>query len=244
MMKKVLSDIWASVRELARRWPMTASFLGLYTLLVASVYAFAAVGQARLWQVLLTLLLFLAAPVLFFVLHRMVLSFSDTEEAPHNLLLSSLKDFWRLAVVTVPPVLAALLINYLLGKLQAHLPSPLYWSRWTPVVFSALRLLLFGLALPLALVGLWLASLKNGFKEIFGRSRQIFSRAFEPQSVMIYLLGTPFFVLIPYFLLITKTPAQKASTEIGLFVGRIALALIFMLFGWLVTVGALKRSSL
>src|SRR5205085_7905129 len=103
------------------------------------------------------------------------------------------------------------------------------------------RLLLFGLALPLALVHLWLVSLSDGFVETFKRSQQIFRQAFAPQSLMIYLLGTPLFILIPYLLLIAKTPAQKASTEIAFFVARIVLALIFVLIGWLVTVGALKR---
>src|SRR5205085_12300341 len=116
MVKKVFSDIVASARELWRRWPMTASFVGLYALMLASIYFFAAMGQASLWQVLLTLLLFLAAPVLFFVLHRMVLSFNRSEAAAHNLLLESLKDFWRLMVVSIPPVIAALVINYLLTK--------------------------------------------------------------------------------------------------------------------------------
>src|SRR5205085_8567052 len=179
-----------------------------------SIYFFAAMGQASLWQVLLTLLLFLAAPVLFFVLHRMILSFNRSEAAAHNLLLESLKDFWRLMVVSIPPVIAALLINYLLTKLEEHLPHSLQ-SRWTPITFSTLRLLLFGLALPLALVHLWLVSLSGGFVETFKRSQQILKQAFAPQSLMIYLLGTPIFILAPSLLLITKTPAQKTSTDIA-----------------------------
>src|SRR5207237_10763253 len=98
MVKKVFSDIAASARELWRRWPMTASFVGLYALMLASIYFFAAMGQASLWQVLLTLLLFLAAPVLFFVLHRMILSFNRSEAAAHNLLLVFFEGFWLFIV--------------------------------------------------------------------------------------------------------------------------------------------------
>lgn len=243
MVKKVFSDIGVSARELWRRWAMTASFVGLYALLVASIYFFAALGQASVWQVLLTLLLFLAAPVLFFVLHRMVLSFDRSEASPHELLRHSLKDFWRLVVVTAPPVIAALLIGYLLSKLQTHLPYSWQLLQRTSMIFSTLRLLLFGLALPLALVHLWLVSLSGGFIDTFKGTKKILAQAFAPQSVMIYLLGTPIFALVPYILIITKTPAQKASTEIALFAGRIVLALLFVLLGWLVTVGALKRSA-
>src|SRR5438067_13880373 len=99
-------------------------------------------------------------------------------------------------------------------------------SRWTPITFSTLRLLLFGLAVPLALVHLWLVTLSGGFLETFKRSQQILKQAFAPQSLMIYLLGTRVFVLVPYLLLIMKTPAQKASTEIACFVARIVLALV------------------
>ena len=110
MVKKVFSDIAASARELWRRWPVTASFVGLYALMLASIYFFAAMGQASLWQVLLTLLLFLAAPVLFFVLQAMGVNYTQDGTGIGVLLRRSLRECWKLILISIPVFLLAWLI--------------------------------------------------------------------------------------------------------------------------------------
>jgi hypothetical protein len=114
---------------------------------------------------------------------------------------------------------------------------------WRVAIFSSLRYLSFGLLLPLATIHLWLATVRNGLWPAIRRIGTHLSRAFAPQSVLIYILGFLVFGLLPYFLLFKTTPTSKAWLEISLLVVRLAVVFALTLFGWVITVWALSLSS-
>ena len=57
------------------------------------------------------------------------------------------------------------------------------------------------------------------------------------------LIGFVFFAVLPYFLLFSKTQASSTWLDIGLLSGRLLLAVLLSLVGWVVTVGALTQLS-
>jgi hypothetical protein len=109
------------------------------------------------------------------------------------------------------------------------------------VAISTVQYLLFCLILPLAAIHLWIAAARDGLVQSFKRSPRILARAFAPRSVVIYVIGFIFFAVLPYFLVVTRTPVTNAWLDAGLLVGRLALAALFSLTGWVVTVGALAQ---
>src|ERR1041384_1782222 len=119
-------------------------------------------------------------------------------------------------------------------------PQPISWQA---VAITTLRYLIFFLILPLAAIHLWIATARDGLKQSLGRSAKILGRSFAPKAVVTYLIGFIFFAVVPYFLVVTKTPAGSAWLDAGLLVVRLLLAMAFSLAGWVVTVGALGELS-
>jgi len=69
------------------------------------------------------------------------------------------------------------------------------------------------------------------------------SRAFAPQSVLIYIVGFLLFALLPYLLLFKTTPSSKPWLEITFLVARLAAVFALTVFGWVITVWALSLSA-
>ena len=111
------------------------------------------------------------------------------------------------------------------------------------VTLTTLRYLVIGLLAPIALIHLWIATVREGLLSTIKGIRSLFSRAFAPQSVLIYIAGFLVFGVIPYLLVFKATPASKAWLELTLFVGRLCAVFAFTLFGWAITMSALALSS-
>jgi cytochrome bd-type quinol oxidase subunit 1 len=91
---------------------------------------------------------------------------------------------------------------------------------------------------------LWIGAARDGLKQTIKRSPRILARAFAPQSVVIYAMGFVIFAVVPYFLIVPRTPVSSAWwLDAGLLVARLLLAVLFSLIGWVVTVGALGERS-
>jgi hypothetical protein len=116
-------------------------------------------------------------------------------------------------------------------------PQPVHWQS---VAITTIEYLLFCLVLPLAAIHLWIGAARDGLKQTIKRSPRILARAFAPQSVVIYAMGFVIFAVVPYFLIVPRTPVSRAWwLDAGLLVARLLLAVLFSLIGWVVTVGAL-----
>ncbi len=259
MMKNAFVAVGTAARDLVRNRGALAVFNVLYAALLAALYLFFSTKEASAGQLFLTALLAFAAPVLFFVLQAAGANYAQAVTGPKLLMRRSLRDFWKLALISLPLVALAVLVIYLLGKLQAQFPAAVAEAprvrptpypqvaaplplRWQDVLLTTLRLLLLAVALPLMAIHLWLAVARDGLKAALKRSPRVIARAFAPTSVLIYATGLFLFGLMPYFLIFTRTPVKNAWGELFIFGLRLALAFVFTLWGWMITLGALAKT--
>jgi hypothetical protein len=260
-----LKAMGRAARRLFGNWRALFVLLILYAAFVASVYFFIAVREASIWQVLATFLLAALAPVLFFIIQAIGTRYVESGIKTKELLRWSVRSFWKLLVVTLPVLLLAWLIAYLFGKFQPDAAAAVISEAgragadaaarpaaargaaeafsWKEVIITTLRALILYLILPLAAIQLWIAASRRGLGDMFRNLKSVLARAVAPGSVLVYAIGLLFFGVIPYFLITTNFSRGGVWTEISLLVGRLALAALFMLFGWLVTLGALSIIS-
>ena len=258
MIKRILHAITSALRELFRRWGALLILIVLYLVMLGAIYQFFVTREATIGQLILSLLLALAAPVLFLIIQTMAARYNQGSPRPWPLLEGSLRDFWKPLVISLPLILVAVLAVYLFGKIEtpapaaavreavrgaAAVPRPVTPKpqpvHWQSVAITAIEYLLFCLVLPLAAIHLWIGTARDGLTQTFKRFPRILARAFGPQSVVIYAIGFVFFAVVPYFLIVTKTPVSSAWLDAGLLIARLLVAALFSIIGWVVTVGAL-----
>lgn len=261
----------SAARRLFGNWRAFLTLLLLYGALIASVYFFIAVREASVWQVLATFLLAAIAPVLFFIIQTIGVRYVEDDVRTRDvrtrdLLRWSVRDFWKLLVATVPVLLLAWLIAYLFSKFQLAAPAASAVAEagragagaaaarppartaaeafsWKEVILTTLRFLILGLVLPLFAIHLWIAAARRGLIGAFRSIKHVLAAALAPGAVLVYAIGLLLFGLIPYFLITTNYSRGGAWTEIGLLAGRLLVASLFMLCGWLITLGALSILS-
>jgi hypothetical protein len=235
-------------------------FIALYALLLVSFYFFISTREATVWQVLVTYALLLLLPAEFFVLQAAILEFARARKLAIEKVLG---DALKLAVVTIPVLIIGALLWWLMNKLQARFPAPpapLVFpptppkappTHWPTLLITTLRFVLFGVALPLATIHLWIeattrdarASLAGGAKAIFGRVGNALARAFSSESVFVYGLGLILFVLGPYLILLPRLTFTGTKTAFTLFVMQVIVAFFLALIGWVVTLVTLSKSA-
>ena len=235
-------------------------FVVLYALLLTTFYFFVSTREATVWQVLVTYLFLILLPAEFFVLQAVIIDYArDLSFDWKRILRHALKIF----VVTIPVLLIGwviwLLVNKLAGRWPAPLPPLIFDSKppkpqplhWPSLLFATLRFLLFGVALPLTAIHLWIeasacdirASFAGGAKVIFGRLGKALAGAFSSESVFTYGLGLIFFALIPYAILFVPFSVKGTKTDFTVFILRLLLVFIFTLVGWVATLATLVRSQ-
>jgi nitroreductase len=270
MTKQVLSALFSAARQILRDWRALAALAALYAALVAACWLFVTTREARVWQIALTALLAAAIPLLLFVLIAACGSYAVGESRAMGVVSRGLRGFWKVALVAVPFIALVVGTVYGMNKLEnrvKHDPQeeasvryaeaesgrdetdetadaavrPKPKVRWAYVAVSALRLLLLGFVLPLAAVHLWLAALGEGFGAMIRGLFRTLARAYSARSVFTYAVGMLVFALLPYFLIVKRTPASSGWLELTLFGLRVGLAFLLTLFGWLATTRALAR---
>lgn len=235
-----------------------AVFAALYALLLATLYWFIATREATVWQVIITLVGLVVIPAEFFILQAAILDQArDQRFRWRAILIDALKIF----VVTIPILIIAYVLWYLLNKWQLHYPAPKAAIvfppapprpqpvHWPTLLFATLRCLLFGIAFPLATIHKWIEVTRNDVTTLFaGGAKGILKRigrgcahAFSSNSVLTYVLGLVVFVLIPYALLFVPLTIKGNKTEFAFFVLRLVLVFALTLCGWVVTVSALAK---
>jgi hypothetical protein len=258
MLTETFRSMAVAARNVFSNWQSLLLIAAVYASLLAALYFFVAVREASLGQVVLTFVLAIAAPLLFFVLQAMIASEAE-QLTVGSLVKRALTSFWKLLLVSLPLIALAVLIAYLLGKAQAHFgatlhnpvtelarPRNLSGQRaakpidWKAALLSAIRYLAFGLALPLAAIHLWLATAREGLGMAIKKVGSHLARAFGPQSVLIYIAGFLVFGVAPYFLLFRNIPTKHAWLELFLLVARLAIIFALTLIGWMITVRALS----
>ena len=235
-----------------------AIFAGLYALLLGTLYWFIATREATVWQVIVTLVGLVVIPAEFFILQAAILDQArDSRFRWRAILIDALKIF----VVTIPVLIIAYVLWYLLNKWQLHYPAPKVAIvfppaqpkaqpvHWLTLLFATKRFLLFGIVFPLAMIHKWIEVTRNDLKTLFaGGAKGILKRigrgcahAFSSSSVLTYALGLIVFALIPYALLFVPLKITGNKTEFVVFILRLVLVFAFTLFGWIVTVSTLAK---
>jgi hypothetical protein len=264
MLTETFRAIATATRRVLNNWRSMLLLAVVYAFLLASLYFFLVVREASLLQVTLTFALAILAPLLFFLLQAMIVASIAGGEEPglSSLIKRSMTSFWKLILVTLPLIAVAVLVAYLLGKAQARLGASVpdvaadvprrmvEGAReaakpidWKVAMISTVRYLTFGLVLPLAAIHLWLATVQEGLGLAIKRAGALISRAFAPQSVLIYIAGFLVFGVIPYFMLLRSVPSKNAWLELFLLVARLTVVFGLTLFGWVITVKALANLS-
>ncbi|HLN99209.1 MAG TPA: hypothetical protein VK208_12165 [Pyrinomonadaceae bacterium] len=270
MLTETLHSLAAATRGVFKNWKSMLLIAAVYAVLLVVLYLFLAIKEATLAQVTLTFVFAVAVPLIFFVLQAMIASGSvpplanspETNQVTAGFVLRrSLTSFWKLILVSLPLIALAILIFYLLAKAQNHFgqspndialaPHPLAETanaqhraqplNWKAALFSTLRYLSLGLVLPLTAIHLWLATIHDGLGGALKRILTLLSRAFAPQSVLIYVAGFLIFAVVPYFLLLRTTQTKHAWLELFLLLARLAVVFALTLIGWMITVRALAQ---
>jgi hypothetical protein len=256
MIKESLNALGASTRDALRNWRGLLLLSALYLALLLSVYYFFSTGVANAWQLVVTAVTFVAAPLLFFALQAAAANFALPGAGFGTVARRTPRDFLKVLLLALPLIGLAVLFVYLLGKFEGWLPkieeaphgyvtatgdlkpAPLYWQS---ALVSALWMLLLGFLLPLAGAHLWLSAARTGLAATLKGIHRVLARAFAGQSVLIYAVGLFVFGVMPYFVLFTRTPVSNGWAELFLFGLRVVLAFVLTLWGWAITLGALAR---
>ena len=251
----VLKSWVESIRALLTNIGALAIFAALYALLLLTLYFYIATREATVWQVMITLAGLVVIPVEFFVLQAAIVNRTQHDALDWRCIL---RDALKFFVVTIPIFIVGLLLWRLLNKWQVHYPPPLPTMaqssankvrpvHWPSLWFATARCLLFGVALPLVTIQLWIECAGRDLKTLFAgflkRLGSVFARAFSSDSVLTYALGLVLFVAIPYALLFIPLTIKGNKTEFTFFIFRLVLVFGFTLVGWIVTVQALARNA-
>ena len=262
MFSTAAKAIFNATRGLFRNWPALALIAAVYAALLITIYFFVSTREATVAQLVITLLLAVAAPILFFMLQAVGASY--TVEAGTSFLLKSARSFWKLFIISLPVIALAILALYLLSKVQAHLaisstaaPSQLTSQtqvaspsiRWGLTALTAVRYLLLGVAVPLLLIQFWITVSNQGlgwlvtWRSLAARLREVAIKAFAPESFLIYAAGFLVFAVIPYVAIFKTIPSKLAWVEVTWLALRLLVSAAFVLLGWITTVGALSISA-
>lgn len=255
MLKNSLNSFLITFRELARQWQPLSIMTALYLLMLATLYGFIATREATTIQVLETLLFAAAAPFFFFLLQATIIA-----QARESRIFwyPTLRESCKLALAALPVIAAGFALLWLTNRWQLRLSGAYTTSqtslpngthKWTVVSFDTLRTILFAVVLPLITIHVWLeifdkdllSAIRGGTRNRLGEFRQILARAFAPESVLLYSMGLVLFVAVPYVLLFVHLPFQSQWGEIGIFAGRLGLAIVTSLLGWVATLSTFTR---
>lgn len=241
MYLKSASAVWSAVRMLFKSWTTLPLMLALYAALLVALYLFISTREATVPQLIMTFVLMVAAPLLFFLLQAASVNYA-TESS--GLLRKALRDCLKFIAASLPVIGLTLLAVYGVGKLQGRITvDPKTLQPSSPNVMTTLmvlRYLLIGVIAPLLTIQLWIATSTRGLREMLRSLRQTLASAFAPQAVLVFAFGFLIFAVVPYFLLAQTIPIQRTWLEVSLFTARVVVSALLILIGWVVTLGALS----
>lgn len=231
MLSQSTITIISAARLLFKRRRVLTLMLTIYAALLAALYLFVSTREATISQLILTMILVIVAPALFFLLQSFSVSYAN-DKTSHGVLRKLLSDCLKLIVVSLPVIALTLLALYGLNKLDNH-----------PTIATMLRYLLLGIVAPLLTIQLWVTTSSSGLRTLARNVRRVVTRTFAPQSVFVYACGFLVFAVAPYFLVVNRIPSERAWFEFSLLVLRLSISALLILLGWVMTVGAISILS-
>jgi hypothetical protein len=234
-------------------------FGAIYALLLVASYRFISLREATISQVILTYVLMIVIPVGFFILQAAIIDRVVLQKLRWRVILL---DALKFIAVSIPVLLVAWLVYYLLNKISVRYPAPPVVvvppmvqaaaptkppPHWPSLIFATVRFVLFGVVFPLATIHLWIAVaggalFSQGAKAFLKRIASSLARAFSSDSVLIYGLGLIVFFVLPYVILVPTFTVNGNKTEFIVFLLRLLLSFVFSLACWVFTLTALTRN--
>lgn len=270
MTKNVLSALFSAARGLLRHAGALLALVILYAALIIAAVLFVTTREATVFQVGLTALLALVVPLLFFLLASACAAYAVGESRPFGVVRRALRNFLKVLLVSIPLIALVIGTVWAMNKLenrakldpqaeanlqsQTHdedtpdeaadtAPRPKPPVRWAYVFYFALRLFLLGIVLPLIAIHLWIVAVRDGLRAALLQIHRTLARAVSARSVFTYAVGMIVFALLPYFLIIKRTPTSAGWLELSLLTVRLFAAFALTLFGFVVTATALARAD-
>jgi len=223
MFIKSFSAMFSAVRLLFKSRLVLLTLLLSWAGLLTAVYVFASTREATIFQLLLTLVVVIAAPALFFVLQAVSVTYADGLVSRKLLF-----DCLKLIVVSMPVIAVTLLGVYGLNKVQTHV-----------TLATTLRYLLIAVVAPMLAIQLWITTTNSGLRTLVRTMRGVLSRTFAPPSTFVYGCGFLIFAVVPYLLMQTGTSIQRPWLELSVLMLRLTASALLILLGWVTTVGAI-----
>jgi len=216
---------WA-LRLLFRSPRVLLMLLLIWAGLLTAVYLFASTREATISQLLLTLVVVIVAPALFFVLQALSVTYADS---PIIRTRQIALDCLKLIVVSLPVIALTLLAVHALNKLQSHV-----------TLATTLRYLLIAVVAPMLVIQLWIAVTNGGLRSLAKRLHRVLGQTFAPQSMFVYACGFAIFAVARWVLLQIGISSQRPWLELSVLILRMAVSAILILLGWVITVGAIS----
>lgn len=256
MIRNIINAITTATRALFGNWKTAAVFVLLYAAFVFAVYLFFTTPEARMWQVALTVLLLLVIPILFFVLQTMGVEYVNGERKFSEILTRAGREFWKPLLLSLPVFAVTWLViwglNYFDETMTAGIRDAAASAgsdaaykageeriKTLALTITVVSALILYFLVPLFSIHLWIAAVRDGIRQTLKGIFRVSLRAFAPRSVLTYLLGAVVFGVLPYYIITTRTPIKTPWLDLTMLGARIALALLVILIGWIVTIGAL-----
>ncbi len=224
MYSKSFKAIWLAMRMLFQKRRLLAFMLVAYAALLAAIYLFVSTREATISQLLLTLVVVIAAPALFLVLQVASVSYTGSDSFG-----GQVRNGWKLLAVSLPVIGLTVLGVYGLGKFQNY-----------PTTATTLRYLLAAVVAPMLAIQLWIATSKSGLRALLKSGRSVVQQACAPHSMLVYALGFLIFAVAPYLLLQQSMVIERAWLELSVLILRLVASALLVLFGWVITVGAIS----
>ena len=225
MYTKSFSAMFSAVRLLFRSRRVLLTLLLAWAGLLTAVYLFASTREATIFQLLLTLVVVIAAPALFFVLQAVSVTYTDE---PVRRIRQMAIDSLKLIVVSLPVIAVTLLIINGLNKVQSHV-----------TLATTARYLLIAVVVPMFAIQIWIAASKGGLRSLVKGLRGVLGQTFAPQSMFVYACGFVIFAVVPFVVLEIGISSERPWLELSVLIVRMAVSAILILLGWVTTVGAI-----
>lgn len=229
MLMQALNSLTTSAKNITGNVRALLVFFVVYIALISATALFVVTNLATFRAVFYTFISMMLAPVVFFLLQTMCVSFS-VDVKTIEWLKDSVKKFWKLILVSLPIIALAILVYRLFALVDIE-----------NTFIGTLRFLLFAFIFPLTLIHLWIETLRNDFVSTFKNFKTVLAKSFAPLSVLIYFMGLIVFAFIPFLLLSPQIKLQQSNVVIGLLIVRVIVAFLFVFIGWIVTVNALSK---
>jgi hypothetical protein len=255
--------LWLStIKSTFTNIPALLVFTVLYALVIVSAYFFISTREATVWQVLVTYALMVLIPIEFFLFNASIVDRVRMQSFHWRVIIIDALKFF---IVTIPVLLIAWFVYYLLNKIGGRFPAPVLIPlpptgatanpqpvHWPTLIFATARFVLLGIAAPLVLIHLWIAVsgselrtwIDEGAVALLKKIGATLARAFAFESVLIYALGLIVFFVLPYAVLFVPLSPKGNKADFAAFILRLLLTFAFTFIGWVVTISALTRNAL